>query len=211
MLVSEIIRKTKRIFGEGQATGGIFITDADIIDWINDGMLQIIRETKCNVTSTSGQLANNFPVTVPQGVQITRVTYNNQALNYTDPDDLDSKYLDLTIKDVPVFWYPTYSAAGVLMVNFFPPATTADATPCAVLYSSLATNVTVVGDTPGIPIVYHEDLVVWCKMRAYERDQNYRAMQSAQEEFNGRIATRIEDSNMASDGYSVIRDDPWEW
>lgn len=206
MLVSDIERKVKRIFGEG---GEVFITQADVIDWINDGINQIIRETKCNITTTTA-VASTFVsgVQLPTGfIQMVRVTYDSTPLPFVALEDLDSKYSNLAGPDSPVYYY--VDSANKMWL--FPGSSASDSRIVSYTYTSIPTALTTAGQTPGIPERYHEDLVIFCKMRAYERNQDQRLQQGAYEEFNARISLRIAEDTATDDTYAVIRDDPWEW
>lgn len=204
MLVSDITRRVQRVVGDDT-----FITfnQQDIYDWINDGMLDLIRKTKCNqvVYSAAANVFNPAIVTTG-GIEVTRVVYKNLPLTYITQEVLDGMYVDTTYRSEPAYFYWN----DVTGLNLFPLPSTADTNVVSVTYNALPTQVTAVGNTPGVPEHYQTALVSFCKMRFYERVQNYRAMEMASSEYYGALSLQLEESSDRVDQYPCIGDDPWE-
>lgn len=204
MLVSDITRRVQRIVGDDSF---ITFSQADMYDWINDGMLDLIRKTKCNQVIYTGA-ANAFAPAVvsTSGIEISRVTYDGLPLTFITQEALDGMYLDTTYVSAPVYFYWD----DVSGLKLFPLPTSTDTKAVVVTYNSLPTQVTAVGDTPVVPAHYHTALVSFCKMRFYERVQNYRAMEFASAEYYGALSLQLEESSDRIDQYPYVGDDPYE-
>lgn len=208
MLISQIASQVRRIFGDG---GGVFLVDQDFIDWTNDAIAQIVRETKCSVTSVSATAPSYvnglaFPA---RFVQMIRVTYNNIPLPFVSQEDLDTKYSQMnTVADSPLFYYQNDADQTF---RLFPNASAGDTNQVTWVYSVLPADLTLVSQSPSIPERYHSDVLLYCRARAYERNQDSGAYDRAMTEFQTRISTRVSEDVAVDDSYPVIRDDPWEY
>jgi hypothetical protein len=203
MDLSTLQRKVQRTFGDDHRG---FIREQDILDWVNDAQLQVVRQTNCLATETS-VVANLFPWTIPSTmVQIIRVIYGTAPLRLIEVESLDSYNLDLTQQNTPAFYYFANNK-----VCLYPDPPSSDATAVTLQYSILPTEVVTLATALQVPAAYHEDLVRYCVARARERNEDYRGMEIAMEEFNNRIADRISETDDQDEGFTSIRDDPFEW
>lgn len=203
MLVSDITRKVQRLFGDSSSE--IIIVQADIYDWVNEAQLLITRKTHC-LTNTNNAAASTYPATLPADWIITkRVTYDTPELplHLADIEDLDAYSIDPTYADAPQFYYffngklNLYpNPGGTKIVHHY--------------YVKTPTNVTAPGDTPSLPISFHEDLVRFCLMRAHERNENSKGMENSTAIFQSTDGLRQEEATVADDDYYVVRDDPGE-
>lgn len=203
MLVSDITRKVQRLFGDSSAE--IIITQADIYDWINEAQLLIVRKTHC-LTATATAAASTYPTNLPADWVITkRVTYDTPeiSLKLCDIEDLDAYSIDPTFADTPSFYY---FFNGKL--NLYP--TPGGTKSVRHYYVKIPTNVTAVGDTPSIPISFHEDIVRFCLMRAHERNENFKGVETSAQIFQSTDGFRQEEATVADDDFFVVRDDPGE-
>lgn len=202
MDLNTLLRKVQRRFGD---SAQVFITEADVIDWVNEGQLVIARETKCLSTSVSNN-ASAFPIAKPSDLlKIERVTYNGQPVVYCDIEDLDSKYLDLTTKDIPVFYYINNN-----QICLYPDGNDSDTKQVVVAYARIPASIALISDALTIPTAFHEDLVSFVLIRAHERNENWKAVETLTAEFQRNLSHRLEDTNTPDDTYPVIRDDPGE-
>lgn len=201
MDVATVLRNVQRTFGDSNQ---VFITEQDIIDWINDAQTEIVRETGC-LSATVTPVANDFPYTLPADfIRIGRVKYGTYSLDLIRLEDLEAKKFDLTSTDTPFFYYVTNST-----LCLFPDPPTADTTVVTFEYLKIPTVIVTAANPLTVPVHYHQDVVTWCVMKSHERNENYRAMELALQRFNSNLSIRIEDTNNADETYPVIRDDPW--
>ena len=202
MDIATVIRKVQRTFGD---SSNIFIIDNDIIDWINDAQSQIARETKCLTTQVTVNASSGFPWTYPANfMRALRVVYGTTPLYVTEIEDLDYKQQDLTSKSfVPCFYYHVSNS-----LVLFPVAQTTDATVVTIQYASNPAIIATNADLLTVPVHFHEDIVRFCVARAHERNENYKGMEVALNEFTARMGSRIEDIANPEDTYTVVCDDP---
>jgi hypothetical protein len=200
MDTTTLIRKVRRSFGDD---GQIFITDQDIIDWINDAQMQIARESP-NLTAEITTAANTFPYTMPTDlITMMRVLYDIFPVPYTDVEDLDAKAANLRdVKGVPAMYY---IVGGKL--KLYPQPDTTDTTTVTLQYSRQPVDLQSSSDKLTVPVQFHEDIVRFCLARARERNEDYKGMEVAMQEFKDRISARFSTILEPDDTYPVIRDD----
>lgn len=195
-------RKVQRRFGDD---AHVFIREQDIIDWVNDGQLQLCRETNC-LLNEAIVTASAFPwiFTNTFFLKMARVMYGTTPLKYIELETLDSLGLDLTTQTTPLYYYLTRQ-----YVNLFPDPVSTDTTQVTLTYKAMPTSIIRMNDSLTVPTAYHEDLVTFCVARAHERNENYRGVEMAMGEFQNRIAQRIDDVEDKDTSYTTIRDDAW--
>lgn len=205
MFVSDITRKVQRLFGE--SSDFIVFNQQDIYDWINEAQMRIVRDTHC-LTGTNTTAASTYPKALPADWIVSkRVTYANNVLKLMAIEDLDQLNINPSDPiDSPSFYY---IFAGQL--RLYPTLGAADtANNVTHDYVKTATTITAVGNTPDVPISFHEDIVRYCVMRAHERNENFRAMESSSAIFESALGLRLEEASKQEDDFYVVRDDPAE-
>lgn len=201
MDVPTLIRNVQRTFGDDNQ---VFITEADVMDWVNDGQMEIVRETGCLVATVT-PAASAFPYTLPADfIRVARVRYGTYSLDLIRLEDLEAKKFDLTSKDTPFFYYLKNDT-----ICLFPDPTDSDATVVTFEYLKTPTVITTTAGLLTVPVHFHADLILWCVMKAHERNENYRAMELALQRFKNNLSVRVDDTDNADETYPVIRDDPW--
>ena len=195
-------RNVQRRFGD---SAEIFITEADVIDWANGGQLEIARETKCLSIALSQQ-ASTFPINKPTGlIKIERITYNGMPVPYIDIEDLDTRYVDLSLQDQPIVYY-----TNVNQICLYPDPVNTDTLPVIVTYSRTPATIVINTDALTIPEFLHQDLVSYILIRCHERNENWQAVQILTDAFSKKMALRLEDIYEIDDTFMVIRDDPFD-
>lgn len=209
MLVSEIQTRVLRQYGD-QFQGRIK-TD-DIIRWVNDGMRQlVIKNELLQVRATISLVADQFEYTQPVNIlNLLAVTFRGtplQGLGF-------SEFLHLTQDaDGDIQGVPTHFTLFAGNIRVYPKPTSVQAgESLQIFYLRIPTNVTVVGDTPEVPTVYHERLVEYCLAQAAEFDEDTARYQFKMNEFDQRSAEmkdRIEWTER--DQYPTISAKPEEY
>lgn len=80
--VDEVLRRVKRTFGD---EAGVQINDADIMDWINDGQIEIARETKYDrrkIATDSIEGVGFLPIGDLNLLSIESVAYKGKPLDF---------------------------------------------------------------------------------------------------------------------------------
>lgn len=125
----------KRSFGDEYA---VVISDQDIYDWIYDAELDIIRHNADNDTSLQIPVTR-FPISVPDRVNIKRLSVEGKALTYTTVSEIDLKASSVTAVDGIKYWY---FQGGLL--HLWPVAESTDKTIVEVTYSKTPIPMSVV-------------------------------------------------------------------
>lgn len=183
MIVSDILTRVKRQFGD---ESGVQVTDDDILRWVNDGQRQIVMSNDglLETTSTSNSVANQQSYSVPTNLlifksvsfkgtgQVSYVQLRGMSFNEFQKH-IDSWDGDTTQTGTPVV-YTLY--AGNIIV--YPIPDTSITSAFKIYYTRKPTDVVNSGDTPDLPLLYHETLVKYCLQQAYEMDEDWQAFTS---------------------------------
>lgn len=202
MLVIDAVRYIKRQFGDEYAT---IITDDDIYQWIYDAETQIVRETGTNQSSVT-QPCSAFPFSVPDSVNITRVTVKGVAIDFIWKDELDMLQVSETQTGDPAKYWYRYNK----QIYLWPDCNNSDQV--KIWYSKLP--VLMVGaagaNTFSVPEPYHNDIVKFCLSRAHNKDQNVEMEQLELQRFEKNISTRAGETH-GFDGPLFKIDDPMDF
>lgn len=202
MLVSEIITRVQNNFGDSNQ---VMIFDNHIIDWINEGMLEIVRETQCiSKLENSIQAAafnNNAGVAVADMILLKRVYYGADPLLLIEPETMDR------LGYLPQVGIPTGYYTEGSRIFMYPTPTSTDTTVVTIFYVPAPATVLTVAESPGIPFYYHGDLAEWCLAKAHERNENYRASEVVMTRFMKNISKRKFESLSRDDTYRTIQPD----
>jgi hypothetical protein len=203
MLVSEIIARVQNGFGDSNQ---VMIYDNMVIDWINEGMLEIVRETQCISKRDDSYTAAAFIPTggvgIPDMILLKRVYYAAEALDLLEAEQIDRYGGKITLTGVPTGYYTEGSR---LFLYPIPIAT--DLTPISCFYVPEPAKVNVVTESPGIPFYYHGDLAEWCLAKAHERNENFRASELIMTRFMKNITKRKFESLSRDDTYRTVHPD----
>jgi len=193
--VPTLIRKVQRRFGDSNQ---IFITQTDLIDWINEGQFKLAKETKCLSTSVNAA-ASTYPIPKPVDcLKIERIT----PLYYVDLDELDSMGVDITTQSTPLMYYNIGE-----QINLYPDPLGTDTTNVKLQYSQIPTTIALTTDPLSLPVSFHEDLVTAVLIRAHERNENWKAVEVLSNELQATLSSRLEDTNVPDDTYVIVRDE----
>jgi hypothetical protein len=203
MIVSDVIRKAQRRFGD---SNNVMISTQDFYDFIDDAQLRIIREVG-TVIATYTAAANTFPYTLPTGfITAIRVEYDKIPLILIAEEDLEATQVDETAyKGTPELYFFQDN-----QLFLYPQPETGDSKSVVFVYNKVPTAITSSGQALEVPTSYHEDVVTWVTMRCHERNENWNAVGTMQQEFNNSMGTRMEEAKVRDDTYQVIRDDWWD-
>lgn len=182
MLVSEIITRVKRQFGD---ESGVQLTDEDIIRYINEGQRLIVTQNEglLETIATSNAVANQQEYTIPTDALIIR------TLSYKGPDD--SAYYKLQGMSMPQLdefidgWSGNANNTGTPIVYtifrqniiLFPIPDRSQTAAIKIYYNRSPVDITSGTDTPDLPLLYHDTLVKQCLQMAYELDEDWEASQ----------------------------------
>jgi hypothetical protein len=200
--VAEVTDRVKQSFGDDS---GVQLTDAQLIRWVNDGLLEVaesidIFQKRVAVTTTPNQAGYSIPANL---IRIEALNLNDtplkvmsraQANEYIEKAEAN----DSTLADTPrVYWvwgneiflYPTPSTTDTLHL----------------FYVSTPTTITSNADSIPLPDTYRNRLVEFCLRQAYEMDENFEASQLKEQQFRGALnGMRSNTDTPRSDFYDQI-------
>lgn len=208
MLVSDIARQVGRSFGD---TDQVIIANTDMIDWINEAQLEICKKTECIITTTTA-VASIFPltidVTIPTFIRMKRMLYGALPLVELEITKLDDVQTDLGQRiNTPQYYY-----FNGRTLNLYPLQQSNDATVITLQFVARPPLVSIVGDTPAIPEIYHKELVSYALAKSHERGENQAQYEKKMGEFEKNVNEDVDNEFNRSSSYPIIRDDPYgDW
>jgi hypothetical protein len=177
VIVSDVITRVRRTFGDEAA---VQVTDADVIRWINDAQIEIVKNNDSALQKTSllNLVADQSVYTMPTDMLILR------SLRYKFSSDLSFSHLkfknmqefDTAIdgwdgtqfgSDRPIF-FTMYEGKATL----FPTPSEAMAFGLKVLYNMTPTDTVLNTDALGLPLIYHNTIVKYCMYQASLLDED---------------------------------------
>jgi hypothetical protein len=212
LTATDVARQVRKRFGD---PGGVIIKDQDIFDWINDAQLQIFRQTESLITTQILADANAIPYMLPSNmIAIQKVFYNVPAVNiggsplvFTTEEDLLAKNLDISYQGTPEFWYAPNN--GQILYTYPLPLST-DVSTVSIYYTRTPAVIASIGTALDVKESYQQDVVTFCLIRAHEVNENWVAADQLRSEFLSGVSQNRHESFSADDGFSVVRDDPWD-
>jgi hypothetical protein len=190
MIVQDIVTRVRRTFGDEAA---VQVTDADIIRWINDSQVEIIKHNDSALQQTAyvNLVLGQQEYTMPADLIILR------SLRYKFSDMLS--YSALRFKNMQQFddsvdgwdgglfsqgnpeFFTMYADKAIL----FPIPSQSVASGLKVLYNQKPTDVVGLSDALALPLIYHNTILKYCMWQASLLDENNDAAMMFQNDFRG--------------------------
>ncbi len=203
MNVAEILLRVKKTFGD---EAGIEIDDPLIINWINDGMVDIARRTGClqgeaQISSVLGQKTYDLPADY---LSTKRVTFDGRKLEPIAVEDLDE--LDSDRDTVNQQGEPSNYYIWARKFNFYPIPNAEGVSNIVAMYTRMPNLVAISTDVPQIPIAFHEDIVRFVLARAKELDEETTDAQVIWRDYQDRVDfSKSEDQVKDISSYPAVR------
>lgn len=194
MNVQDIVTRVRRVFGDEAA---VQIKDEDIIRWINDGQVEIVKnnESALQTTDFIDLVANQSSYSLPTDLLMLRsLRYqfpsmqSYSALRYKNMQEFDDSVdgWDGTAYSVgnPVF-FTVFENKAIL----FPTPETSNIDGLKVLYNKKPTDVTTLVDNLSLPLIYHNTIWKYCMWQASLLDEDHEPALMYQNNFDKDIGT----------------------
>ena len=192
MNVGTIKSRVQRAFGDESST---FIEATDVLNWLNDGQMEIVRKTNCLQAETNGTTVvgtNKLLLTTiaPGLLAVQKFMINYIQLKYSDISgpNLSSSDAPLNVETGSYFIWNGYIYWNMLDAG--------TAYNYRIYYLKSPTALAVDADIPEIPVEFHEDLVIWCLIKANEMTEDYDAADRYRTQFRERVANSRGDTNL---------------
>lgn len=178
MITSDIITRVRRTFGDEAA---VQVQDDDIIRWINDGQIEIIKRDAEALQKTAfvDLVANQAVYTMPTDLMLLRsLRYKFSGMqSYTALKFRSVQQFDETIDGWDGTLYssssPIYFTLFEGKVTLFPTPSEANVSGLKVLYNQKPTDVISGSSAISLPLVYHNTLVQYCMWQASLLDEDH--------------------------------------
>jgi hypothetical protein len=218
MNVSELVLQVKRQYGDEY---GVVITDQDILQFIYEGEMDIIRSTSGNaIQAVPSVQVKQFPIEIPANIQVVRVITNEQTphvLDYITLNELDLFKVSLQgAKGPPKYWFmPNTNDASFSPeprpwdIDLYPRDSSLT-TLVAVHFRQTATKRATVTGELTIPERHHADLLQFCLARCHNKNRDAQSEQQAMSYYDKNLAMR-RDENTSPDGVNYKQPDPADW
>jgi hypothetical protein len=177
MNLGELKTRVKRQFGD---ESGVQITDADIIRWANDAQREIImqNETVLQSTQLDDLVANQDNYPLPADLMVLR----SVRIRTSSSEPFESiKSLSLNQFDETIQTWDSNPSTGLSCVYttydgqifLFPKPSTSFTDGLKILYSQNPTDLVNDSDPIALPLIYHNAVVKYCLVQAYELDEDW--------------------------------------
>jgi hypothetical protein len=201
---ADLVLQIKRQYGDEY---GVVVTDADLLQFVYEGEMDIIRSTGGFESKTIAAAASAFPMQIPGTIQVIRVTLNGVALTYISIAELDLvKAALLTAQGAPQYWYNNNEQE----IDIFPSVTTDTTANLIVYYKHVAIKKTVPTGALTVPERYHTDLLQFCIARCHNKNRDAQSEQAALTSYNQNLAMRREEG-YSFDGPIYKQNDPQDF
>jgi len=199
MNVSDIATRVRNQFGDD---AGVQLTDAHIIRWVNDAMREIaLNNSLLEVKATTNAVKDSSDYGIPSNLlSLHTIRYDGvklKKLSLQEADDLISPGVSVP-SGTPIYFY---KEAGNFVLY---PKPNNNNSVITMIYTRQPTDVTVVGDTPELPVEYHNRIVEYCIAQAAELDDNPQLALLKMQQFEGKTAAAKQMAEEAVDFYPTI-------
>lgn len=171
MIVSDVIMRVRRIFGDEAA---VQVTDDDIIRWVNDAQYEIVKNNDSALQKTdfvslvNGQSTYVLPTDLLL-LRSLRFKYTDMlsysALRFKNMQEFDDSidgWDGAVYLSAPPCFFTMYEGKAIL----FPTPDQSVTNGLKVLYSQKPTDVVLTSDTLTLPLIYHNTIVTYCLWQA---------------------------------------------
>lgn len=215
MLLTDLTRQVQRRFGDQI---GSVVTQQDIYDWVNEGSLEIAKETKVNfleqtIPLATYNLTNSIELNDP--IIIEYVLWDDMVLDVKDYRLMMSLYGKLTATGRPQFYYMVDQGTDSTdpgstikySLKLYPvPDSSQAAINIKVGMHIPPTRVDSPADPIPLPVVFHAALMNFCIMRAHERNKDWQGMNVAATAYQLGIAKRSEPAGQVETSWPIMED-----
>lgn len=183
MNVGQIKTEVKRTFGD---ESGVQVTDSDIVSWINACQRQIVLQNEgllektAVANSVQGQ-ADYSLSTLSSDILVFRgLMYKDTGQTaYFKLKGLSLNELNEVIDgwngDSNALGTPQYYTVFENKISVYPVPSSSVTSAIKIFYTRQPVDIANDTDIPDLPLLYHDAIVNFCLMRAYELDENLQA------------------------------------
>jgi hypothetical protein len=189
MIVSDVLIRVRRVFGDEAA---VQVTDADVIRWINDAQIEIVKHNDSALQKTGfvDTTVNISQYSLPADLFLLKsLRYKTAAM---------ASYVLLTYKSMQQFdesidgWDGTLYSTGcpeffTVFENkalVFPTPDISTTAGLKVLYNQKPTDVVTTSDSLALPLIYHNTIWKYCMWQANLLDDDFDSAMKYKDDFS---------------------------
>jgi hypothetical protein len=186
MDVPTALLRVQRQFGDEYE---VIFNEDDFYGWVYEAEVDIIRTTGNN-SIVLDVATSAFPSSVPDSVNIQRVSVNGKALQYVSKEEIDLIGISTIGDGTPRYWYKSFK-----QVYLYPQ----DATSSQIVRITYNKIPTIMHGLPAdniftVPQVYHDDVVKYCIARAHNKNHDMQAEKATMDLYDRNISLRRDES-----------------
>ena len=178
MNTQDVITRVRRIFGDDAA---VQVLDADVIRWINDGQVEIVKynDAALQKTDYANLVAGQAQYVLPSDLLLLRsIRYKlTGMLSYSSLSFKSIQEFDDSIDgwDGSAFGQgaPQFFTMYEGMVTLFPIPDTSMVLGLKVLYNYKPVDVVSLSDNLSLPLIYHNTILKYCMWQASLLDEDH--------------------------------------
>lgn len=194
MNANDVFNRTKKIFGD---LAGVQLGQNDIISWINDAQREIATQhddllrTTTTFASVAGQSSYKLPTNFLNLVVLSFDLFGEyKVLSNVSPRDFEKRFkAHPNYSDYPIV-FSRGENSGYVEVFPAPVASVNDY--FKLIYTRYPQTITSLADDLEIPQYYHNTVLDFCLMKAYEMDENLEMYQMKFSQINQQIERYIQ-------------------
>jgi hypothetical protein len=177
VIVSDVVTRVRRTFGDEAA---VQVQDADIIRWINDGQIEIVKNNDAALQKTAfiNLVAGQASYTLPTDMLLLRsLRYKMTGMlsflsirykNMQEFDDSMDGWDGSTYTNSSPVYFTMYEGKAIL----FPAPDQSVTSGLKVLYNQIPADVTTLASALALPLIYHNTILSYCMWQASLLDED---------------------------------------
>lgn len=201
MLASEVISRVRGIIGD---TNSLQFTDAQLLDWINEGIRQCaLKNNLLQKTASQATVASQDNYSLPTDIlKLHSIKYNKVKLDVLTMQQFDDRYTPdnsgVILKGTPE---TCYIWAG--KVIFYPvPATATDT--IRIDYTYTPALIAVAATEIPLPVGYHQRIVDYTLAMVAQQDDDMNKYQLKMQEFETGVVNLKDQDEWTYDMYPLM-------
>jgi len=186
MDVATALLRVQRQFGDEYE---VIFNDDDFYGWVYEAEADIIRTTGSN-SVTINVATSAFPSTIPDSVNIQRVTVDGKALQYITHEEMDLIGMSDAKVGTPAYWFRHLKRV------YLYPQDVNSSQQVQITYNKVPILMTgsPAANTFTVPQVYHDDVVKYCIARAHNKNHDMQAEKAQMDLYDRNISMRRDEA-----------------
>lgn len=182
MLVSDCITRVRNLAGD---TSSLQFTDAQILDWINDGIRECaVQNNLLQKRASQNTVASQSDYTLPADIlKLHSIKWDAMKLPVLTLEQFDEQYSGIGPNTTSQTGTPSCAYVWATTLTLFPAPSSVKVLTIDYLYTPPLHVVGTLGVELNLPVGYHSRIVDYCLAQVYLQDDNSQMYQMKMQEF----------------------------